>query len=90
MDNWDQFLDPEGRVTDPQKVKELVFRGVRLRFSDLLLILLTCHEPMKFSLNKILFVVVLGHCSISAEGGVEVLTWVLPVEQHNQRKRGHT
>ncbi|XP_052402009.1 TBC1 domain family member 17 [Carassius gibelio] len=27
LDNWDQFLDPEGRVTDPQKVKELVFRG---------------------------------------------------------------
>uniref|UniRef100_A0A672LJ38 TBC1 domain family member 15 n=1 Tax=Sinocyclocheilus grahami TaxID=75366 RepID=A0A672LJ38_SINGR len=27
LDNWDQFLDPEGRVTDPQKVKKLVFRG---------------------------------------------------------------
>uniref|UniRef100_A0A671L834 TBC1 domain family member 15 n=1 Tax=Sinocyclocheilus anshuiensis TaxID=1608454 RepID=A0A671L834_9TELE len=27
LDNWDQFLDPEGRVIDPQKVKELVFRG---------------------------------------------------------------
>uniref|UniRef100_A0A8B9HIT0 TBC1 domain family, member 17 n=1 Tax=Astyanax mexicanus TaxID=7994 RepID=A0A8B9HIT0_ASTMX len=27
LDNWEQFLDPEGRVTDPQKVKELVFRG---------------------------------------------------------------
>lgn len=28
LDNWDQFLDSEGRVTDPQRVKELVFRGV--------------------------------------------------------------
>ncbi|XP_073696874.1 TBC1 domain family member 17 [Garra rufa] len=27
LDNWDQFLDPEGRLTDPQKVKEIVFRG---------------------------------------------------------------
>nr|XP_055050034.1 TBC1 domain family member 17 [Misgurnus anguillicaudatus] len=27
LDNWDQFLDSEGRVTDPQRVKELVFRG---------------------------------------------------------------
>uniref|UniRef100_A0AAR2IXZ3 Rab-GAP TBC domain-containing protein n=1 Tax=Pygocentrus nattereri TaxID=42514 RepID=A0AAR2IXZ3_PYGNA len=27
LDNWEQFLDPEGRITDPQKVKELVFRG---------------------------------------------------------------
>ena len=29
MDKWEEFLDPEGRVTDPQRVKELVFRGVR-------------------------------------------------------------
>uniref|UniRef100_A0A4W4DXW0 Rab-GAP TBC domain-containing protein n=1 Tax=Electrophorus electricus TaxID=8005 RepID=A0A4W4DXW0_ELEEL len=27
LDNWEQFLDSEGRVTDPQIVKELVFRG---------------------------------------------------------------
>ncbi|XP_062841013.1 TBC1 domain family member 17 isoform X2 [Trichomycterus rosablanca] len=27
LDNWERFLDSEGRVTDPQKVKELVFRG---------------------------------------------------------------
>ncbi|XP_076852739.1 TBC1 domain family member 17 isoform X2 [Brachyhypopomus gauderio] len=27
LDNWEQFLDSEGRVTDPQRVKELVFRG---------------------------------------------------------------
>ncbi len=53
LDNWDQFLDPEGRVTDPQKVKELVFRGVRLCFSDIFLILCTCHKPMTFPLIKI-------------------------------------
>ncbi|KAM9457040.1 TBC1 domain family member 17 [Clarias gariepinus] len=27
LDNWEQFLDSEGRVTNPQKVKELVFSG---------------------------------------------------------------
>lgn len=27
LDQWDEFLDPEGRVLDPQRVKELVFRG---------------------------------------------------------------
>lgn len=29
LDKWEEFLDPEGRVKDPQRVKELVFRGVR-------------------------------------------------------------
>lgn len=28
LDEWDVFLDPEGRVKDPERVKELVFRGV--------------------------------------------------------------
>ncbi|KAL2101358.1 hypothetical protein ACEWY4_003119 [Coilia grayii] len=27
LDNWEQFLDAEGRVTDPDRVKQLVFRG---------------------------------------------------------------
>uniref|UniRef100_A0A8C6SX65 TBC1 domain family member 15 n=1 Tax=Neogobius melanostomus TaxID=47308 RepID=A0A8C6SX65_9GOBI len=27
LDQWDELLDPEGRVLDPQRVKELVFRG---------------------------------------------------------------
>lgn len=88
LDDWDQFLDPEGRVTDPQKVKELVFRGVCLCFTDLFLILLTCHKPVEFPLNKT-FLLFLGHCCISAEGGMEVLTGVLPMEQHKQRERGH-
>lgn len=29
LDKWEEFLDPEGRVKDPQQIKELVFRGVR-------------------------------------------------------------
>lgn len=53
LDDWDQFFDPEGRVTDPQRVKELVFRGVCLCFSHLFLILLTCYKPMEFIFNKI-------------------------------------
>ncbi|XP_035253985.1 TBC1 domain family member 17 [Anguilla anguilla] len=27
LDKWEELLDAEGRVTDPQRVKELVFRG---------------------------------------------------------------
>uniref|UniRef100_A0A7N6C5G1 TBC1 domain family member 15 n=1 Tax=Anabas testudineus TaxID=64144 RepID=A0A7N6C5G1_ANATE len=27
LDKWDEFLDPEGRVKNPEKIKELVFRG---------------------------------------------------------------
>ncbi|XP_061557216.1 TBC1 domain family member 17 [Phycodurus eques] len=27
LDQWEVFLDPEGRVQDPERVKELVFRG---------------------------------------------------------------
>ncbi|XP_057673464.1 TBC1 domain family member 17 [Corythoichthys intestinalis] len=27
LDQWESFLDPEGRVEDPQRVKDLVFRG---------------------------------------------------------------
>ncbi|XP_047211974.1 TBC1 domain family member 17-like isoform X2 [Girardinichthys multiradiatus] len=27
LDQWEEFLDSEGRVKEPQKVKELVFRG---------------------------------------------------------------
>ncbi|XP_045077537.1 TBC1 domain family member 17-like [Coregonus clupeaformis] len=27
LDKWEEFLDPEGRVMDPQRIKELVFRG---------------------------------------------------------------
>ncbi|CDQ86691.1 unnamed protein product [Oncorhynchus mykiss] len=27
LDKWEEFLDPEGRVKDPQQIKELVFRG---------------------------------------------------------------
>ncbi|XP_062264243.1 TBC1 domain family member 17 [Platichthys flesus] len=27
LDKWEEFLDPEGRVTNPDKIKELVFRG---------------------------------------------------------------
>ncbi|XP_048847580.1 TBC1 domain family member 17 isoform X2 [Brienomyrus brachyistius] len=27
MDKWEEFLDPEGRVLEPQKIKEMVFRG---------------------------------------------------------------
>ena len=30
LDKWDEFLDPEGRVQNPEKIKEIVFRGVRL------------------------------------------------------------
>lgn len=60
LDDWDQFLDPEGRVTDPQRVKELVFRGVCPCFSHLFLILLTCHKPMQFLSNKI-FLLFVGH-----------------------------
>lgn len=29
LDRWEQFLDPQGRVQNPERVKELVFRGVR-------------------------------------------------------------
>lgn len=29
LDKWEEFLDAEGRVKEPEKVKELVFRGVR-------------------------------------------------------------
>lgn len=29
LDKWDVFLDPEGRVKNPERIKELVFRGVR-------------------------------------------------------------
>lgn len=28
LDKWEEFLDSEGRVTCPEKIKELVFRGV--------------------------------------------------------------
>lgn len=31
LDQWEEFLDLEGRVKDPERVKELVFRGVRLQ-----------------------------------------------------------
>uniref|UniRef100_A0A665TFU5 TBC1 domain family member 15 n=1 Tax=Echeneis naucrates TaxID=173247 RepID=A0A665TFU5_ECHNA len=27
FDKWEEFLDPEGRVKNPEKIKELVFRG---------------------------------------------------------------
>nr|XP_023654274.1 TBC1 domain family member 17 isoform X2 [Paramormyrops kingsleyae] len=27
LDKWEVFLDPEGRVLEPQKIKEMVFRG---------------------------------------------------------------
>uniref|UniRef100_A0A8C5BGE9 TBC1 domain family, member 17 n=1 Tax=Gadus morhua TaxID=8049 RepID=A0A8C5BGE9_GADMO len=27
LDKWDEFLDPEGRVQNPEKIKEIVFRG---------------------------------------------------------------
>ncbi|CAN9493086.1 unnamed protein product [Ophioblennius macclurei] len=27
LDKWEELLDPEGRVTNPERVKELVFRG---------------------------------------------------------------
>lgn len=27
LEQWEEFLDPEGRVQDPQKIKELIFRG---------------------------------------------------------------
>ncbi|XP_035037140.1 TBC1 domain family member 17 [Hippoglossus stenolepis] len=27
LDKWEEFLDPEGRVRNPEKIKELVFRG---------------------------------------------------------------
>lgn len=29
LDRWEEFLDSEGRVKNPEKIKELVFRGVR-------------------------------------------------------------
>lgn len=31
LDRWKEFLDPEGRVKNPERIKELVFRGVRLK-----------------------------------------------------------
>uniref|UniRef100_A0A672ZG06 TBC1 domain family member 15 n=1 Tax=Sphaeramia orbicularis TaxID=375764 RepID=A0A672ZG06_9TELE len=27
LDKWEEFLDPEGRVQNPERIKELVFRG---------------------------------------------------------------
>ncbi|KAM6957210.1 TBC1 domain family member 17 [Aplochiton taeniatus] len=27
LDKWEEFLDPEGRVTNPERIKQLVFRG---------------------------------------------------------------
>uniref|UniRef100_A0A8C4IBX2 TBC1 domain family member 15 n=1 Tax=Dicentrarchus labrax TaxID=13489 RepID=A0A8C4IBX2_DICLA len=27
MDKWEEFLDPQGRVKNPERIKELVFRG---------------------------------------------------------------
>ncbi|KAK5856077.1 hypothetical protein PBY51_007697 [Eleginops maclovinus] len=27
LDKWDEFLDPEGRVKNPERIKEIVFRG---------------------------------------------------------------
>uniref|UniRef100_A0A4W6CFV3 TBC1 domain family, member 17 n=1 Tax=Lates calcarifer TaxID=8187 RepID=A0A4W6CFV3_LATCA len=27
LDKWEEFLDPEGRVKNPEKIRELVFRG---------------------------------------------------------------
>lgn len=30
LDQWEEFLDPQGRVQNPERVKELVFRGVRM------------------------------------------------------------
>ena len=30
MEQWEEFLDAEGRVQNPEKIKELVFRGVGL------------------------------------------------------------
>lgn len=29
LDRWKDFLDAEGRVKSPERVRELVFRGVR-------------------------------------------------------------
>ncbi|CAF95137.1 unnamed protein product, partial [Tetraodon nigroviridis] len=31
LDRWEEFLDPQGRVENPERVKDLVFRGVRLQ-----------------------------------------------------------
>ncbi|KAL0993317.1 hypothetical protein UPYG_G00106050 [Umbra pygmaea] len=27
LDKWEEFMDPEGRVKDPERIKELIFRG---------------------------------------------------------------
>lgn len=29
LDKWEEFLDQEGRVKDPEGIRELVFKGVR-------------------------------------------------------------
>uniref|UniRef100_A0A674NEI4 TBC1 domain family member 15 n=1 Tax=Takifugu rubripes TaxID=31033 RepID=A0A674NEI4_TAKRU len=31
LDRWEEFLDPEGRVKNPERIRDLVFRGVRLQ-----------------------------------------------------------
>ncbi|KPP58337.1 hypothetical protein Z043_123844 [Scleropages formosus] len=33
LGQWEEFLDTDGRVRDPHKVKEMIFRGVRLSFT---------------------------------------------------------
>lgn len=81
LDRWKDFLDPEGRVKSPERVRELVFRGVR---RSLLLSLLTatcaCIDTV---------VTVAGHRTAPEEGGVEVPPGLLSMEQHRQGERGH-
>lgn len=49
LDRWEEFLDPEGRVKDPEKIRDLVFRGVRLE-ADLISALtsaVACFQPVR-------------------------------------------
>lgn len=79
LDKWEDFLDPEGRVKNPEKVKELVFRGVGGSYLPL--------QTKLSEFNAVLFLA--GHHSIFKERSVEVPFGFLSMDQHNKGERGH-
>lgn len=79
LDKWEDFLDPEGRVKNPEKVKELVFRGVGGSYLPL--------QTKLSEFNAVLFLA--GHHSIFKERSVEVSFGFLSMDQHNKGERGH-
>lgn len=84
LDRWEEFLDPEGRVTNPERVKELVFRGVRIvALADLKRQNSNVCVFTTFSLS------LTGRRPVSPEGGVEVPAGLLPLEQHRHGAGGH-